>query len=585
MKRHMIYMALACTALSAMAQEKLEGTMYVEGEYVPTIVRQDKIHLLPQKVSFELPSLNPQTSRSLLTGDYSPAFSALPAPVWRGELAGYPWRGYLDLGLGSYLNSTLSAGYRLADTEKMTADIWLQHNSTSLFHPRTNEYTRNWKRYAYDERIGLNFGYDFGNSGLFNASLGYHLGLFNYYGAASLSPDNEKAPSQTLNDALLRLRWQSVDNGTWRFGLRAEGGYFGYRRFYNTDSYANWIGHKGQSETQASAGATIGAHIAAGQLIEADIDFTNLSYNNASDTRSRSLQTLRLLPAYTFSGDRFSIRLGAVLDFAWGAGRSLDAQIPDRDYSTLHAAPSIKLAYNAGTWGVTLSATGGQRLQTLRSGYELDYYQRPLVSFVLPAFLPIEGKARVEIRPSTSFHAGADITYASVRHLYMGGWYMTELSDCEPDYLDIGRTHGNLSGYSIGVDAEWSPADIVTFSGRGTYQPQRSGSTTGFFNGYDRPRWIVDARAEVRPVNALSLTLGYSYRGVRNIFRCYGETPDGEGVHLPDICNLRLGARYRITRALSIYGSADNLLGRRVQLLPGQKMEGFNFLLGADIIF
>ena len=42
----------ACVALPAMAQEKLEGTLNVEGDYIPTVVRQDKIHLLPQKVSF-----------------------------------------------------------------------------------------------------------------------------------------------------------------------------------------------------------------------------------------------------------------------------------------------------------------------------------------------------------------------------------------------------------------------------------------------------------------------------------------------------------------------------------------------------
>ena len=177
----------ACVALPAMAQEKLEGTLNVEGDYIPTVVRQDKIHLLPQKVSFELPALRTSTAQGLLTGDYAPGFSTLPAPVWRGELAEYPWRGYLDLGLGSYLNSTLSAGYRVADTESTRADVWLQHNSTSLFHPRMSEYGRDWKRYTYDERVGVSLRQSLGASGTLSGTLGYHLGLFNYYGA----PDAE----------------------------------------------------------------------------------------------------------------------------------------------------------------------------------------------------------------------------------------------------------------------------------------------------------------------------------------------------------------------------------------------------------
>lgn len=585
MKRHIIIYMAACVALPAMAQEKLEGTLNVEGDYIPTVVRQDKIHLLPQKVSFELPALRTSTAQGLLTGDYAPGFSTLPAPVWRGELAEYPWRGYLDLGLGSYLNSTLSAGYRVADTESTRADVWLQHNSTSLFHPRMSEYGRDWKRYAYDERVGVSLRQSLGGSGTLSGTLGYHLGLFNYYGAVSHTDDNAKAPKQTLNDVRLRLGWQSSARGSWDFGLRAEGGYFGYRRSYGVADYV-WHPYGGQYEIQAGLGASAACRIGTANRVGVDLDFTSLSYNKvAAGSRSRSLQTLRVLPAYSYTADRFSASLGAVVDVTWGAGRSIAAEVADLDYSTVHVAPAVRLSYDGGTWGATVSATGGQRLQTLRSGYELDYYQQPLLDYVMPAFVPVEAKVRFEAKPSARFRAGLDFTYATVRHLYLGGWYMPELSG-ENEYLyDFDRQHCNLAGYSIGLDAEWTPLDLLTLSGRGTYQPQRSCSTTGFFNGYDRPRWTVDAEATVRPVRALSLTLGYRYRGVRQIFWGYGQSRDGQGYRLPDICNLRLGARYRISRTLSVYGSADNLLGHRIDLLPCQPMEGFNFLLGADVLF
>ena len=77
MKKQVItYLLVGIAALPAASQEKLEGTLYVEGEYVPTVVRQDKIHLLPQKVSFELPTFRPEPATGLLTGNYVPGYNA-----------------------------------------------------------------------------------------------------------------------------------------------------------------------------------------------------------------------------------------------------------------------------------------------------------------------------------------------------------------------------------------------------------------------------------------------------------------------------------------------------------------------------
>lgn len=569
----------------AMGQEKLEETLYVEGEYVPAVVRQDKIHLLPQKVSFELPAVKPLTDKDLLTGRYEPRYVTLSPPVWRGELAAYPWRGYLTAALGSYLNSNVSAGYRVSDNGTTRADVWLQHNSTSLFHPRMGEFDRDRTRYRYDEQIGFDLRHDMGKSGILGASLSYHLGLFNYYGAVAHSAESGKAPTQTLNDALLRLHWRSAGKNGWQFGVRAEGGIFGYRSNYTVFDY-EWQRWSGQREIQAGAGAEVWRRLTDNQRLGIDVDFINLSYNKVvKDGYSRSLQNIRITPAYTFAGERFSARLGIEADVTFGAGKGIHPEAPEMKSSKLHVAPSVRLSYDGGVWNASVSATGGQKMQTLRSGYELDYYQQPMLDYVMPAFVPVEATARLEFGSSPKFRAGIDFTYATVRHLYQGGWYMSELSNYMEDAADFDPLHCNLSGYSIGVDAQWSPISLLTLRGRGTWQPQRQGSTTGFFNGYDRPRWTADAEAIVRPMDALELTVGYRYRGVRNIFRRYGETQESYGERLPDICNLSFGARYRLSRTVTFFGKADNLLGKRIIVLPCQPAEGFNFLVGADVIF
>ena len=218
MKKQVItYLLVGIAALPAASQEKLEGTLYVDGEYVPTVVRQDKIHLLPQKVSFELPTFRPEPATGLLTGNYVPGYNALPAPVWQGAAAEYPWRGYLYGGIGSYLNSTLSAGYRMVATDATKADIWFQHTGTSLFKPRICD--RDLKRYRYDERLGLRVSHRF-SAGTLTADAHYHLGFFNYYGVSTphsslivMPPrmeakQTDETPKQTLNDARLRASWQ-----------------------------------------------------------------------------------------------------------------------------------------------------------------------------------------------------------------------------------------------------------------------------------------------------------------------------------------------------------------------------------------
>lgn len=565
-------------------QEKLEETLYVEGEYVPAIVRQDKIHLLPRKISFDMPVVNPSTEFGLVTGNYVPGYSILTAPVWQGEREAYRWKGYLTGAIGSYLNSNLSAGYRIVDTESSKGGVWLQHNSSSLFHPRMSESSRDRRRYRYDEQIGFDLRHDMGKRGILSGLVTYHLGLFNYYGATLSGELNSKAPTQTLNDAWLELHWQTSRGRNLQIGLRGHAGYFGYRRFYSEVDYV-WESGTGLREIEAGVGASISGNLGSGHSLGADVDFTNVSYNKVvNKLESRSLQSVRVMPYYGYTGERFSARLGVVADAAWGAGKSLYGSLPELDYSTLHVAPHISLSYDGGSWGATVSATGGQQLQTLRRGYNLDYYQRPMRQYVMPAFVPVEGKGRLEYKGNGRFRAGVDVTYTVIRHLYMGGWYMSRLSGLsDEDYP--ARLHGNLSGFSIGLDAEWQVIREVTLRGRGTYQPQRNGSTTGFFNGYDRPRWTLDASVEVRPLRQLDFTVGYRYRGVRNIYSNYWDTAKGNATRLPDICNLNFGVRYRLNRTVSFFGTADNLLGKRVEILPCQPAEGFNFLVGADVVF
>ncbi len=63
-------------------------------------------------------------------------------------------RGYIDAGLGSWLNSTLSFGYTIIDDSDISAGVRFQHNSTSLWNPEIFDGS-DVCRQRYDERIGF----------------------------------------------------------------------------------------------------------------------------------------------------------------------------------------------------------------------------------------------------------------------------------------------------------------------------------------------------------------------------------------------------------------------------------------------
>jgi hypothetical protein len=150
----------------------------------------------------------------------------------------------------------------------------------------------------------------------------------------------------------------------------------------------------------------------------------------------------------------------------------------------------------------------------------------------------------------------------------------------------------DIKGWRAGLKLSYQWADLLELNGMGYYALQDG--EKGYFNGYDRPRWVVDANATVKPWSTLKVTLGYQYRGVRNLYdytlsRLNGKHEPQMTVHanrLPDIALLNLGASYRLLGdSLTVWVQANNLLSSPTALSPVMPEEGFNFLIGAGYNF
>ena len=310
-----------------------------------------------------------------------------------------------------------------------------------------------------------------------------------------------------------------------------------------------------------------------------------------------------LSPFYRFSIDRLNLRLGADVDIAAKAGPA------DNRYDLFHFAPDVLLDYDARFARLFLHLQGGSTLHTLASGYELDYYQQPFMINTTPVYSPLDGEFGATFGPFSGFSAGVGFAFRVSRGVYTGGWYQSWLNyslfaadgnipaglpatreGADATYVLAESATYNLSGFSLKANLDYDLGKAFKISASGAYQPQNG--TKGYFNGFDRPRWIARVAAQTNPWNTLKLSLSYSYRGVRNAY-VFGMIHNNKGFdedfltakRLEDITSLDFGASYSFSDAFSIWVQADNLLNRHVETLPGLRSQGFTAAAGVSILF
>lgn len=600
----------------------------VEGKYVPEIFHIDRINTLPQQYKFTLETNPLNYDSKSVPANFQPRLLPMAATGWRDTRTYSANRGYLDLGLGSWLNSTLSAGYRFVETDATQAGAWLQHNSTSLWKPNLENGNPETRQYRYDETIGVYASHDFSGKGTLQGAASWHLSNFNYYAFApewgNLASASPTAPSQTLNDISVKIEWLSPvkpDAINWYAGVGTR--YFGYRRFYNpslsprTDN-PELHSQQGNRETDINFNAGFQFPTAEKSAIGVDLKGDILIYAGKKDlyySQSPISQLMNFLyfspdnyglitltPYYRFAKDRLLVRVGADIDLAFNAGYRSDR------YSAFHIAPDVKLDFQASPVNFYLHLLGGSKLHTLASNYELDYYQSPLIYNTRPVYTPLDGQLGVSFGPFAGFTAGAEFAFRLSRGEYLGGWYQTSMNRSQaafgglPDKIskdgiiydllynfDSAYTT-NMHGYSIGANLSYDFGKILKIIAKGNYQPQHG--KKGYFNGYDRPRWVLDLSVESNPWNSLKISASYNYRGVRTVYTkgMYSGNLNYDdlilaGLRLPDMTSLNLGASYGISDNFDIWIQADNILNRHTPLLPDLPQQGVRVYGGICLKF
>lgn len=312
------YAASAMLLWATGASAQFDQTISVDGRYVPEYIGREKIGMFPRPERFSINAGSLDFDRTGVVAAFPPQPLPLEATGWRTSRLEAS-RGYIDAGLGSWLNSTLSFGYTIIDDSDISAGVRFQHNSTSLWNPEMFDGS-DVCRQRYDERIGFRFADRF-DAGTLSADAGYHFGRFNYYGV--IPSDGQSIPEtsedrglwQTLNDVDARVRWDSPASSSRQVGYYAGAGarYFGWNRIYTVDA-STLKGYGGVGETNISllAGldwnyrkSAIGLDVTGNYLIYGKSEDSDCPYNYGA---------MSFTPWYRLNLDHFRMKLGIRAD-------------------------------------------------------------------------------------------------------------------------------------------------------------------------------------------------------------------------------------------------------------------------------
>jgi len=557
-----IYIALMIGCSSTAYSQNLEESLTVEGKYMPEVIAAERLSVSPAVISFTAPESNISYDLTGITANFAPDALSMPATGWRDSRVFDTSRGYLNFQLGSWLNSSLSAGYAAVRDEDTRLNIRLQHNSTSLWQAWKADAASGIgfdadKCFRYDETIGADFSHRIAGAGTIAADVQYHLGYFNYYGTdwENSKDKHITAPTQTVNDIYARAKWAGEVSGPLAYHVDADVRHFGYRAAYMPMSFSSsepsfWK-LKGERETTVNVG--VGGAYSFSKESKFDL---GIQYSGVLNKIGNDVNRFKLTPAYEYSSGNTSLHVG------------MELAVVSAEKTKFRVAPDVRFTAKKGITAFSASIGGGTRLRTLAWMHSMDYYADPLSGCHDAAYSPLDAKMALQFNPGGKWTFGVEGMWRTTLNESFGGLYQAYLN--LDGYALSGNQQTRIHGFSIGVNAGYDFSKYFALNGSCNWQHQNGNA--GYLNGFDRPEFTANISAVSRPIDPLFIRLSYGLRAKRYLV---------EG----NISRLNLSADYKITEKISVIAEFNNLLDRHEMLLPDLPTEGFTATGGLQIIF
>lgn len=589
--RYITAAAAIAVALTS-AGQNLHQEIEVESEIVPVEREATRLSISP---AISLPSAAParlSLSERAVAAPITRRAPFLQPAAYADTLFTSHWRGYAAGAIWPLpFNTSLSAGYRLVDTDRMNLSVWLQGNSAN--YKASTSWLGDKKVYWRDETLsaGADMRWSAGKESTLRVAADYTLDNYNNmapsYDGESGAVHTGDRYWQTLNLVNVEARWYSRVGGLkYDGGLTVGHTSASHGAFHHTPSMvddpilsARLAKPVRETRYDLSGHGMLELGDVSKLTLDADIDLSHLSRHTTlaqgaldsrytmADNPSKTRGLITITPGYTLTTGRVTARLGVNLQVSINSGKSL------------HVSPDVLLGWNPQSWlAVRASLKGGVVTNTLAEVYGLCRYFNPSIAYNY-SNVPLDGELRLTVGPWRS--AYIEVT---------GGWSRANSTLMPTRALDSYSTTAfmpvDVKGFHYSVAAGYTYRRLasVKLSYTGT---QGGDIDKGYYRNIDRARHVVEASVKVDPTDRLQLTANYQLRAQRSILDSYMTMPADGGtlplVHtsaqkLPNISTLDIAATYRVSERMTLGLRGENLLNRAavdVALRPLQPLMGY----------
>jgi hypothetical protein len=561
----------------------LKRELTLEREYNPSVQDANKVNTLPAIKEPPLTKIPVDYAILSVPAEPEREIGLLPAAHILSDMKYNKRRGYLNGGLGNYLNINGEAGYHILSTEKDKLNVFFTHRSTNGKVKYSEGFMKNEtvKAKINDNLGGLDFRHEFDKAAL-QVGAKYGYSAFNYYGLPSSSlysiwpsPVADVETNQISRQLSLNAGVESKLNTPIGYLLGFDYTHFSYKYAWDNEM-------EGIAEHTASMKAALykmaGADRQVGAAAKFDFFFYGLPPGSSAAFDNHVEGTLT--PFYKTTGDFWDLTLGANLMFI----------TPENENKLrLFASPNIAFNLKAGDQTLLyVKADGEIRPNSAFSLSRENRYIDPYYG-VTPSRTWLDAVAGVKsgVLPGFWFHLFGEYKITSDDYFFIP--YQTP------------EGFGNLSRVLPwdsrllrgGVELKYAYRQFMEIGLKGVYNHWNEEKddrydrliTTADYQlvpkrkAYGRPTAELRANVLVRPLAKCSISLDYYLAtGRQTLLYNYNKS-------MNNINELNLSGTYTFTDTFGAYIKLNNLLFQSYEHFYGYPLQGFNLMAGVNINF
>jgi hypothetical protein len=562
-----------------------EGT--IDKKFQPVLEPVERILVLPEAEP-QTTTKQPMTfsiaeSPASLQSEYTP----LPAAGIMQEFPAASQRGYVRLGLGSHRSYVGDAQLNLLRKPTQTFDINFRHRS--IFGDLLlNDGQTTANAYNADNNLLLTYKVHRASTDL-DINLGERATFWNYYGRWSNTGTLTMDDGQWSTDGYFHVGLQSSNlESPYSYNIKATGHLFrlgkgiqngtdpakprgGTERDFTIEGRVNYKVDEVFSLGMNAKIRNFGYKAPTSWPIREEVAYPSIALENAFEDRRH----LDLAPFVNMNYKNWLLSAGLKLSIPSLPQEKVRPNIVASAMTPLNDKSMLRLTLD-----------GGVKALSYREGIEMNRYLDPSIRLE-SYWKPIDLAFAIDYRPSANFRVSPEMGFNTTKDAPF--FYNTGAGVDNAKGKVFSVEYMNSTQIHLGVNGQYTYDNFMTLFGSLAYDFYQNSSETDSIdaklekNGrkaWYKPGLIINLRAEVNPVEKLTLFADYRMEGLR-----YAATPNGFCEQLEVLNDLSLGANYNVVKGVGIFLHVNNLLDQRYEEYAAYPVHGFSALLGGSVSF